>query len=157
MNQKLNLKQRLDFILITAEALDLYALTDEKKLYTLHTYNILLIKFGNYIRHADKSSKLQFKQQIKFIQFFYTLVNKSYLHNLALEILNDSCNKKKSLLTVQYIHRFTYIYNQTQDYYNTYSKHKDLKIDNIAITNLYVINKICSKYGVFFLIKYLYN
>uniref|UniRef100_UPI003001E23D hypothetical protein n=1 Tax=Anunuuluaehu liula TaxID=3049639 RepID=UPI003001E23D len=155
MYKKLNLKKRIDLILIAIESLDLYALENTHKKYIL--YNILLIRFGNYIRHADTNSSLEFKQYIKGIQICYSLITQSCLNNLASEILYNVCNQIQPQLTSQYIKRFKYIYNQTQDYYNTYSEYNDLNIYNIAIVNLYIISRINNKYGIYYLIKYLYN
>lgn len=157
MNKKLNLKKRIDLILITIEALDLYALENIQKKDICNHHSISLIRFGNYLRHADKNSPLKFKQYIISIQICYNLISQYCLQNLALEILNDACSQIRSKMTLQYIHRFIYLYNQTQDYYNTYSRYDDLNINNIAITNLYIISQINNKYGIYYLIKYLYN
>lgn len=157
MNKKLNLKKRIDLILITIEALDLYALESTQKKDIFNHHNIVLIRFRNYLRQADKNSTLEFKQYIRIIQICYNLISECCLQNLALEVLNCACSQIRSKVTLQYIHRFIYLYNQRQDYYNIYSEYNDLNIKNIAIANLYIVSQINNKYGIYYFIKYLYN
>lgn len=155
MNKKIDFKQRIILILITIEALDLYIVDNIQRELHINKYNILLntlIKYNN-----NYNSKIQFKRYIQIIHLFYILITQSYLYNLILELLYDICNKTNSQLTLQYIQRFKYIYNQNQDYYNTYSKNNKLQISNIAIYNLYTINQINNTDGLYYLVKYLHN
>nr|QOS04520.1 hypothetical protein [Sarcopeltis skottsbergii] len=155
MNKKIEFKERINLILITIEALDLYILDSIQREYCINKYNILFTKLIKYNNHYN--SKIQFNYYIQIIYLFYTLITQSYLYNLILELLYDICNTTYSQLTLQYMQRFTYIYNQNQNYYNTYSQYNKLKIYNIAIYNLYIINQINNKYGIYYLFKYLHH
>lgn len=155
MNKKIEFKKRITLILITIEALDLYIVDNIQRELHINRYNILLNTLIKY--NCNYNAQIQLKHYIQIIHLLYILITQSYLYNLILELLYDICNKTHSQLTLQYMQRFKYIYNQNQDYYNTYSKDNKLQICNIAIYNLYTINHINNTYGLYYLVKYLHN
>jgi len=159
----------MDLILISLEALDLYASDQLNKLIPNYIQksnkNISLIRTGNYIRHPSHFAICNFKDTIQLIYSIYKLINKAFIQQTILHILEDYSYQKYrdfhsqinlSNLTKQYLHRFQYIYNKTQNLYNADHHNSTANINKIAITNLYIFKQIQSKCGIYLLIKYLY-
>lgn len=123
--------------------------------------NTLSIRNGNYIRHPSYFSVCNFIDTIELIYKIHQLINKPFIQKIILNILKDYSKHKHdspilSKLTLQYINRFYYIYKKTQDFYNTDHHYTITNIFNIAITNLYILKKLQTKWGIYILIKYLY-
>lgn len=148
MNKQTTLKKRVHLILITIEALDLYILNDTQQKYFTEKYKTTLIELIHY------RSQLKFNYYIQIIYLFCTITTHSYVHDIVLELIYGFCNETYSHLTLQYIKRFTYIYNKYNNY-DTYSKNKSINMNKIALANLYIINQINTEYSLYYLIKYL--
>nr|YP_009294540.1 hypothetical protein Aspa_144 [Asparagopsis taxiformis]AOM66023.1 hypothetical protein Aspa_144 [Asparagopsis taxiformis] len=152
----------MDSIIICLEALDIYSTdqinnflsTDNKK----PNYQILSIRNSNYLRHPSCFSICNFTDTIHIIHKIYQITNKPFIQKLINQILEDyiSPSKQLSLFTIQYISRFRYIYSKTQDLYNIDHYNNLINIENIAISNIYILNNAQNKYGIYNIIKYLY-
>lgn len=158
MHNKIKFKHKLDLLLISIEALNLYK---SKNIYnqTINTtklyQDIFFIRSGNYIRNINNNLLFNLHQTITIIYRIYIYSKQMYLQEIVKRILNNYCNSINNTIELQYYNRFNYIYKKTQNYHNHYSYYKQAKIEQLAIINLYIINKINNNYGFYFLIKYL--
>ena len=158
MHNKIKFKHKLDLLLISIEALSLYIskniynkTIDSTKLYQ----HIFFIRSGNYIRNTNGNLLFNLHQTITIIYQIYLYSKQIYLQEIVKKVLNNYCNSIDNTIEVQYYNRFQYIYRKTQNYYSHYSYYKHIKTEQLAILNLYIINKINNNYGFYFLIKYL--
>lgn len=157
MDNKIKFKQKLDLLIISIEALDLYTSNNINQMIQkqkLLKY-IFLIRSGNYIRNAKNHSLFDFYQTIKIIYKIYIYLKQVYLQEIIIKILNNYSHSLYNSIEFQYYNRFKYIYKKTQNYYNHFSYYKQIKLEHLALINLYIIHKINNKYGFYFLIKYL--
>nr|YP_010199491.1 hypothetical protein LK036_pgp016 [Gracilariopsis tenuifrons]UAD89349.1 hypothetical protein [Gracilariopsis tenuifrons] len=109
------------------------------------------------MRHPYINKLYNFETSIILIYRIYKLVNHHTIRKNIHHIFIDIYNQNKSTIIRQYLKRFKYIYYKTQNYYNTRSKLycNDQYINEIAILNLYIIQKIIYQDGIYFFIKYL--
>nr|YP_009295889.1 hypothetical protein Schim_143 [Schimmelmannia schousboei]AOM64824.1 hypothetical protein Schim_143 [Schimmelmannia schousboei] len=148
----------MDLLLISIEALDIYTFEQNFSSMRQFTHNeIFIIRSGNLIRHPDHNSLLKFNYIIILLYAVYRLINTQFIQNTAVHILNNYYLNNSTELTQQYINKFTYIHNRTQNYYNKNSYYDNLDLIEMAMINLYVISKMTYKTSLYFLIKYLYS
>nr|UAD88940.1 hypothetical protein [Gracilariopsis chorda] len=134
-----------------------YTNTDYKTQNHISLEELFNIRCGNFMRHPYINKLYTFETSIILIYRIYKLVNnhiiKKNIHNVLINIYNQN----KSQIIKQYLKRFRYIYYKTQNYYNTRSKIycNDQYINEMAILNLYLMQKIIYQDGMYFFIKYL--
>nr|QCI09080.1 hypothetical protein [Inkyuleea mariana] len=159
MLKKLSFKHKIDLLLISIEALDIYASEqlENNLLNSIMIYHKekFLIRSGNFIRNPDNNSLCNFIHSITFLYNINNLINYDFLKKTAISILNNYNSRIEPKLTKKYINKFIYIHNRTQSYYNVYSYYKNLDLIEIAIINLYIISQITQKTGLYLLIKFL--
>lgn len=148
--------------MISLEVLDTYK-TENLSIDVTCTNNDLssknFIQVNQNIRNYYHHKPYNFIKILEYIYTIYSISQNSLLDQITVEILKKYKKSRKSKEVKQYIKKFTYIYFVKYEYYYTYKSLKYLykiNIDEIAITNLYIIKKLQSKNGIFFLIKYLY-
>lgn len=153
------LKNKIDTLLISIEALDIYSSEYISKKEFNISYNekivISKIRFGNYNRHPKYNKQCEFEDSIKAIYSINNSMTNLYIQNTIEIILNNYSNNLLCNLTQQYIKRYIYIYIKTQNHYNNLSNCINTKIKDIAISNLYILNKINTNDGIYKLIRYL--
>ena len=158
MHNTIRFKHKLDLLLISIEALSLYI---SKNMYngtidtTKFDQHIFFIRSGNHIRNTNGNLLFNLHQTVTIIYQIYIYSKQIYLQEIVKKVLNNYCNSIHNTIEVQYYNRFQYIYRKTQNYYNHHSYYEQIKIEQLAILNLYIINKINNNYGFYFLIKYL--
>nr|QCI07405.1 hypothetical protein [Leiomenia cribrosa] len=158
MHNKIKFKNKLDLLLISIEALDLYTTNTLYKYIVQNTklsQYIFLIRSGNCIRNVKNHTLFNFYHTIVISYQIYIYLKQIYLQEIIIKILNNHCNSINNSIEKQYFNRFKYIYERTQNSYNHYSYYQKVNIKQIAIINLYLIYKINNNYGFYFLIKYL--
>nr|YP_009298037.1 hypothetical protein Plocam_139 [Plocamium cartilagineum]AOM67975.1 hypothetical protein Plocam_139 [Plocamium cartilagineum] len=149
----------MNLLLISLQALDAYNLetinyndTNHSSHIDEHIYNI---RFKKYIKNLEKNSTYTFQEIIILIYNIQYLFSKSSIRNIIYEILMNSYKDKTSIINIQYLKKFHYIYNKTSHYYYMHSHENNKNLTQIALTNLYMIYKINYKEGIYFFIKYL--
>nr|YP_009398787.1 hypothetical protein [Kuetzingia canaliculata]ARW67973.1 hypothetical protein [Kuetzingia canaliculata] len=153
-------RQRIDLLIISLEALNIY-------------YNKNLIKNIKYEHNSNYYYQIMhklvnhksiyysnFKEILDIIYITYLNSQQKTIKHLTKNMLSkysdssDSCNELK-----QYLRRFKFIYFKKQEYYKS-TKSLDylckVNINEIALLNLYIILQLKNKTGLHFLIKYLY-
>ena len=159
LDHKKKIKHKIDLLLMSLEAIDPYALesTYQKNCLTISNKlrNIFKIRCGNYNRHPKYNTLCFFDENIKTISYIHCLIKDPYIQNITEIILNNYTNSFSCTLTEQYIKRFTYLYKKTQNYYNNLSGYTNINVSEKAIINLYIINIINKKTGIYNLIKYI--
>lgn len=83
------------------------------------------------------------------------MISNLFVQNIAFNILNTYYQNPTSIINQQYIKRFEYIYNKTQNHYSIYSYYININLTEIAIINLYIISQIKTKQGIYLMLKYL--
>nr|YP_010199082.1 hypothetical protein LK147_pgp009 [Hydropuntia urvillei]UAD88531.1 hypothetical protein [Hydropuntia urvillei] len=162
-NEQKLYKKKIELLLISIEAINLYNLDDNHKRtlnsskinYYLH--NLFLIRCGNLIKHPKNYSLYNFKKSIQLIYYIHNSIYSYRMQSNIYEILETIHKTQKSNKIKQYLNRFKYVYYKTQNYYNIMSNTytEDKFIVKIAILNLYIIHISSYKEGIYFLIKYL--
>nr|QCI08760.1 hypothetical protein [Sphondylothamnion multifidum] len=138
MNKKIKLKQKIHLLLISIEALDLY--TSEEK-----------FKNHDKLYYFHKDSDI-----INTINIIYASLIKTNIQKITLYLITQYNFKQSTHTFKQYIKKYVYIYYKCKKYYNTKSIIPSKTIERIAINNLYIINQVSKKYGIYFLLKYLH-
>lgn len=105
------------------------------------------------IRYNPNQSSCNYTDTIIYISIIHQVIKNYGLYNYSNNIINEYNKTNTASIAQQYIRKFTYIYNKTHIYYCNHDN--KLTIQEIAITNLYLISQINSKNSLFFLIKYL--
>lgn len=166
MSQRRYINEKISILLMCLDSLDLYNLDNlhiamMKKSYktkeTLNTYHKYYI---------NNKSNYSIQKTLYLLQIINDIILEEHLKEKIHTILSDysSCSsthaKIFSLTTSQYLNRFMYKYQIFYKYnlrtqINTTSKLKH-KLYDIAIINLYILNKILSKNGPYILYKYLH-
>lgn len=148
MDQKLNINYKIALLLISIEALNIYA------------YDLLNIrKIKNYIymyihniKYKDHNKYLENNMQL--IAKIYCLIKQNYIQEITQKILYDYSYRYNSELVTQYLRRYIYIYIKKDNYYTKYNHNDNTSIYSIAIINLYIINQIHQTKGLYTLMKY---
>lgn len=161
MYNNLKLNEKIDQLIVCIETLHAYQykqLNSSKYYYNL-SQDLLHIKEDNYIEYKNINSSTSHKKTIKIIQDIYKIIKKLYFKEIIINIIDNSCNKNNSYYSIkeQYLRRYKYIYQKTQDYYKMKSQTNNLNIEYQAITNLYIVNQVYNIKGIYTLIKYLYG
>lgn len=159
MKKNFYIKKRINLLLISLQALDAY---NSETINSSHTnYNpnineyIYNIKFKKYIKNLEKNSAYTFQEIIILIYNIQYLFSKPSIRNIIYEILVNSSQKNASIISIQYLNKFNYIYNKTSHYYYMHSHNSNKNLKEIALINLYMIYRINYKEGIYFFIKYL--
>nr|AOM64623.1 hypothetical protein Riqu_144 [Riquetophycus sp.] len=145
----MNFSHKIKLLLITIESLNLYT-HDLLKSKTININQEI-----NFIKYNHLISNIYTENSILLIINIYNLIKTKYLQEIVNKILKDYSNRCKCKLTLQYLKRYIYIYSKTQKYYSKNDQNNNINIQNIAITNLYIIKKINQVQGLFFMIQYL--
>nr|YP_009346762.1 hypothetical protein [Gracilaria firma]APR74297.1 hypothetical protein [Gracilaria firma] len=153
----------MDFLLISIEAINLYNL-DENYTYSqnsiqFHTSlkTLFLIRCSNLFRHPNTHSLYNFIKNIRAIYYISKSINNSRIQRSTNNMLIAMYDNNQLENITKYLNRFKYIYYKTQNYYNITSNIYlyDQYIKEIAIFNLYILNILSYKDGIYLLIKYL--
>nr|YP_009293739.1 hypothetical protein Rhodyp_143 [Rhodymenia pseudopalmata]AOM64421.1 hypothetical protein Rhodyp_143 [Rhodymenia pseudopalmata] len=159
MHEKAKIKNKIDLLLISIEALDQYLwnnIFSSKYKDKINEGTIMFkIRCNNLNIHPKYNQKCEFRHATNSMSRIYEAITNQSIQNTAQIILTSYIKNKPCKLTSQYIRRFGYIYKKTQSFYidlsyNTYSSIKEK-----AIINLYIFNKISQEEGFYGLIKYL--
>nr|YP_009397944.1 hypothetical protein [Sonderella linearis]ARW67130.1 hypothetical protein [Sonderella linearis] len=163
MKKKFILTKKIDLLIISLEALDIYQI-EKISTQTKIQYNSLiinLIRFSDKIKYNNNNDhSYNFIIIIIYIYKIYQLIQNNFFHEITLKILSQYNKYQKPKELIQYIKKFTYIYFIKNEYYYNYKCMKylhQININEIAIKNIYIINQIINKKGIYFLIKYLYT
>ena len=161
MNKKLHFKKKIDLLLISLEAIDTYSLENiynkNRLIRSRKKEQIFRLRSGNYTRHPSNNSLCEFEDSIKTIHIIQDVLSNSFTQNMAFTVLNNHYKNPTSIVNQQYIKRFKYIYNKTQNYYSIYSYSINVNLSEIAIINLYIIAQLKTKHGIYLILKYLYS
>nr|YP_009391540.1 hypothetical protein [Platysiphonia delicata]ARW59684.1 hypothetical protein [Platysiphonia delicata] len=155
MQNRLVTNQKVYLLLISIEALNVYKL----KNINFSTYR--LINVFRTSKKTLKTDRQKNKLVLATIQIYITqlLITSNDIQKLTNKIINKKNKYFKKKLIKQYLKKFYYIYYKMYENHNQSLKYNDkyklLYINNIAITNLYIINKSCQKKGHFWITNYL--
>lgn len=150
MNQKLSIIYKIHLFIITITALDIY----QNK-----SINIILehlLKSKNLVQNNQTDYIFDKLYIIKIIYNISYIMRSNIIQEPTKTIIQQYTNKIYGNMLNQYIKKFTYIYYKNYDYYKNSSFNKQINIKDIAITNLYIINQINNKFGLYIIFKYLY-
>nr|YP_009257630.1 hypothetical protein [Coeloseira compressa]ANH09713.1 hypothetical protein [Coeloseira compressa] len=141
------INKKIQFLIMSTEAIDIYLLKNTRD-------QILYRKY-----YSNKQENISRKQQIKTIianiNFLFSKIQQNHMQELIKSILKNYTIDLESLIVQQYLKRFKYLYKKTQNYYHNLSFLENIKIQKLAIINLYIINKINTKKGLYNLLNYL--
>ena len=167
MNKRINLIQKVDLLKISLETLESFQVTDlanqKKVIYKSAKNNQMqIINLLKYCGHVKKYKKMHecCNNIVKYIHKIVTKINFYLLCYKANFIIKYYTRQKKPYHLIQYIRKFNYLYLAKHKYYNNYKcidYQYQAKINKIAIINLYLITKLKSRQGIYFLVKYLYH
>nr|YP_009399002.1 hypothetical protein [Cliftonaea pectinata]ARW68085.1 hypothetical protein [Cliftonaea pectinata] len=165
MNKIINIKKKIDLLLISLEALHI-----NKSYKKLNTNNYKHIEKESPIIQLQKiSTTKQYKtiyiiiDLIKYIKLLQILVKQKTFSKLIRKLFSNYKRSVQPNNIKQYIKKFTYIYSIKHNYYNNYKSIKyiyKIKINEvkiISIINLYILYKSTNKFGIYFLIKYIFS
>lgn len=131
--------------MICIESLDLYTINkieELDKFYPRYRNLILfLIRSNNDTRYNNQTNQT-LEDYLQCIYLINKLIQNPTTQNIAHDLLCRYYKNPDELLIRQYINKFTYQYNTTQDFYNIKSCVSTLEINEIAIYCLYIIQKI---------------
>nr|YP_009511766.1 hypothetical protein [Melanthalia intermedia]AXI97643.1 hypothetical protein [Melanthalia intermedia] len=157
---KLNTIKKIDFLLISAEAVSMYNLDEyheNKEDGSIFLQKLSATKDSNERSYLAINS-FNYEKDIEIIYHVQRLVDNFKVQESIYNILQNISSKKLSKTTFQYLDRFRYIYFRKRNYYSNNNKRCDEKyVHEIAVLNLYIINRIACQDGIYFLAKYLYN
>lgn len=158
--------KKINSLLICLDSLDLYILdylhiSTIRKLYKRQQATEIHNKY-----YIDNQSKYSIQEILDWLYIVNNIILEEHLKEKIQTILNEyssySSNHRKdcSMTTKQYLNRFMYKYQIFYKYnltrkINTINKQRN-NFYNIAIINLYILNKILSTNGPYILYKYLY-
>lgn len=108
------------------------------------------------IRYSNHKSNCNFIDTIIYIYLTYEIIHQNVLHKLSIEIINKYYQYNKSYIVMQYINKFTYIYNKTYKYYYNNNCY-ELDTTEIAMTSLYIISQLRKQNSLYFLVKFFYQ
>nr|YP_009392373.1 hypothetical protein [Osmundaria fimbriata]ARW60935.1 hypothetical protein [Osmundaria fimbriata] len=166
MNNKNKLKKKIDLLIISLEALDIYYdtnsatkvnHTDQNKCITYY-FSLKSLTTNKHFAHFNNSNYKNFQEIIKSIYTIYLISQQTIIYHVIKDIINyyKYGNYKQA---EQYLRRFKYIYFKRQEQYESYKSLNNMSYINIyevAIINLYIISQLQYKTGLYFLVKYLY-
>nr|YP_009297074.1 hypothetical protein Ceram_141 [Ceramium japonicum]AOM66417.1 hypothetical protein Ceram_141 [Ceramium japonicum] len=143
--------QKIYYLLISLEVLNLYITEDycqyfkkNKKIYSTGFHSLSTINI--FYKYQEKYSYIQ---MIIMIYNLYKIINQKNFSELIQHIL------KTEKLLHQYIKKFYHLHSNDYTQYQSYTANKQLKIDDIALINLYIIYLINQKINIFYLTYYL--
>nr|QCI04829.1 hypothetical protein [Bornetia secundiflora] len=145
MNKLLYFKKKIDLLLISIEALDLYS--SEK-----------ICEYNNSIKILNNSTnynKLYFSSLIKYINTIHMIIDNTLLQQSSIYIIKQYNQYPLSNIVTKYLNKFCYLYYKSQSYYDGYSFYQKTKLTKIAMTNLYIISHIDNQDRLFYILKYL--
>ena len=133
------LKEKIDSLFLSVQSISLKEFTELK--YPQHNWSTNL-KFSN-----------PYTTRFHLIHEIYQLILQLKIQEITISILHGY--KSNSIITIQYLRKYKYLYQKTQHYYKITSNN-NINIEQSALMNLYIINQIYHL-GFYFLFKYLYN
>jgi len=165
MIKKLSRDEKINILLMCLESLDLYNIDSiyQSTIKDLHQTEKILYIYQKYSRGSQSNYSIQ--KALYLIHIINNIALENHLQEKVKIILSDYSSlyptdtKNFSLITSQYLNRFTYKYqffyryNLTQKIIS--AKERKSQLYNLAIINLYILNKILSKDGPYILCKYL--
>nr|ARW60297.1 hypothetical protein [Laurencieae sp.] len=169
MKNKISFKQKLDLLIISLEALEIFYVNnlvcEIKSIYNVHNNPqqsdiTNLIKSYTCFRGCYNDIYDYFINIILYVYGLHKTLNIYLLSKTANIILNYYINYKKSYNLRQYLRKFNHIYFRKNRYYQNYKYINywyDINITKLAVINLYLITKLSSKKGIYILVKYLYS
>nr|YP_009399813.1 hypothetical protein [Digenea simplex]ARW69632.1 hypothetical protein [Digenea simplex] len=169
MKNNIYLKKKLDLLIASLETLDNYYINNPlSKIDFINedNKNIITRKFltkNRFFRNFFHK-KYYLTDIIKYIYTHYIYLNKDLLHQSASKVLKHYIKYNEIDALDKYNKKFNYLYNEKEGYYSYCKLISDLyniKINRIAILNIYLLTKIGNNIkkdkGPYFLIKYLYK
>ena len=132
-------KEKIDSLFISVQSISLQDFTDLK--YQQHNWNTHF-QLGN-----------RYTTRFHLIHEIYQLILQLKVQEITTSILHGY--KSNSIITLQYLRKYKYLYQKTQHYYKITSNN-NINIEQLALMNLYIINQIYHL-GFYFLFKYLYD
>nr|AYR05779.1 hypothetical protein [Lithothamnion sp.] len=160
------INEKINTLLMCLDSLDLYILdhlqvSTIRKSYKRQQAPEIYQKY-----YTDNQSNYSIQEILNWLYIINNMVLEEHLKEKIQTVLNEysSCSsnhiKNFSITTKQYLNRFMYKYQIFYRYnltkkINTTSNQRN-NFYNIAIINLYILNKILSTNGPYILYKYLY-
>lgn len=164
MKNQISFNQKLDLLIISLKTLKtlknnkLIKTTSNRNIKNLNTYLISLEELYIYLKKYNNIIYQYLATAILNLYILHKKINNYLLSKKAYLILQSYTSYNESKKLKQYIRKFNYLYFKRNKYYNDY-KYIDyeskIKINKIAIINLYLITKLINKQGIYILIKYL--
>ncbi len=155
-------KIKIHLLFISLEALNLYS--SQKYNYnhfieyfksSIPQNRFIIWPFNSLLKSINyNNNKISHFKNI-LIYIIYSINNYYWIHNLIKIILYSRTKNHKYELLNKYIYKFTYIYNKTYNYYYRKATSTRFEIEQIAITNLYIIQKVITQKNISYLIHYL--
>lgn len=149
-NKKNSILRKIDLLIISLETLNIF-------------FNKNLMNL-NQITTEIKTSELKLRNTYRFIHTIKNIYNikliiKEYLvDEIAVQILADYTRSNICNVINQYNEKFYYICSKDKKYYKNYkllTNKQQIEINNISLTNLYIISQMTTQHGTYILIKYL--
>nr|YP_010728755.1 hypothetical protein P6G74_pgp189 [Phymatolithon calcareum]WEA76798.1 hypothetical protein [Phymatolithon calcareum] len=165
MIKKLSGDEKINILLICLESLDLYSIDNiyQSTIKNLYKTQKMLYIYKKYSSRSQSNYSIQ--KTLYLLHSINNIALENHLQEKIKIILSDYSSfyltntKNFSLITSQYLNRFIYKYQIFYRYkltqkMNNQKKRKN-RLYNLAIINLYILNKILSKDGPYILYKYL--
>lgn len=112
------------------------------------------LKYQQYKFNKNRTCNNTYETTFNFIYKMNQFIVQLHLQETAIKILQGYRNN--SIITLQYLRKYKYLYQKTQHYYKITSHNNNIHIEKLALMNLYIINQIYH-FGFYFLFKYLYS
>ena len=150
------IKQKLLILYTCLESIDLYTLD--------RFHSIKLDKSTNIIKKNLVKSSLNYNNK-NILQIFNNICkitrqkhNQEIIFSILTDYLHNYNNDYLQKFTKIYLNRFTYKYKKRNNQYTIKSDNKntDIKLHQIAITNLYLLYKTSLNKGSYIILKYIY-
>nr|QCI08291.1 hypothetical protein [Pterothamnion crispum] len=156
--QKTSYKTKIDLLLISLEALDLYSLENidnciisKSYIKQIKSMKLFIFQSHNLIKHMGYNQEYNFEYMLNILHSTNKLIKNKTIHKLIHQILIN----ENPVLIKKYINKFSYIYNKNYQYYNIQAYYTENNLENCAIINLYIMNKIIINTNISFFINYL--
>lgn len=166
MIQRRLINEKINTLLICLDSLDLYILDHLHISITRKLYKRQQATGVYYRYYTENQSKYSIQEILDWLYIVNNIVLDEHLKEKIQTVLNEYSSlsskhrKNFSITTKQYLNRFMYKYQISYKYKLTKKMGTTIKqtnnFYNIAITNLYILNKILSTNGPYILYKYLY-
>lgn len=140
---------KIYYLFMSLEALNLNSIKNYNTYRTKEHSNYNSFYYLNPILLFNRYKKYSYINIIILITILYKTINKNNFCELIQLIL------KKDKLLNQYIHKFRHIYFNNNNYYILSTYNEQLKINKIAILNLYTMYIITKHTNLLYLIYYI--